>query len=100
VGDIGAHLSPSVAWRVHERTDLMDVRLNGREAELLRHALRQYVSDMSLEIGKTENYEWRQSLKDDKETLEGIVERVDSVVAEAAAAPDTVVIVMEARVVG
>jgi hypothetical protein len=78
---------------------LMDVRLNGREAVLLRDALRQYVSDMSLEIGKTENFEWRQSLKDDKETMEGIIERVEDAIEEGdASVAEALVVVVETRI--
>lgn len=79
----------------------MDVMLNGREAVLLREALRQYVSDMALEIGKTENFEWRQSLKDDKETLESIIERLEAAIeGDDASAPEALVVVVETRIDG
>jgi len=58
----------------------MELILRPEEAHLLRQVLTQHASDLKLEIGKTENYAWRQEQKQDLEMLRAIVARLDQAV--------------------
>ncbi len=58
----------------------MELILHTEEARLLRQVLDQHTSDLKMEIGKTENYAWRQSQKQDLRTLRDIAARLDQAV--------------------
>lgn len=61
----------------------MELIIEGDEARLLRQVLTQYLSTLREEIGKTENYEWRQSEKQDEATLKDIIGRLDQALDDA-----------------
>src|ERR1700682_3769499 len=46
------------------------------ERNTARRALEIYLSDLREEIVKTEKHEWRQALHEEKEILEGVVEKL------------------------
>jgi len=54
----------------------MDLHLEAAEAELLRRVLTSYLSDLREEIGKTEDYDMRQSLKREEEQIKSLIERL------------------------
>jgi hypothetical protein len=54
----------------------MELKLTNDDAELLRRILPQSLSDLRHEISKTENYDWRQSLKQDEARLKAILEQL------------------------
>jgi hypothetical protein len=54
----------------------MDLMLTPEEATLLARIVGNYLSDLRMEIGSTDNYEWRQSLKDDETLLKGLLSRL------------------------
>lgn len=55
---------------------MMELRLESGEAELLKRVLTSYLSDLREEIGKTESYDLRQSLKRDEEQLKALLGRL------------------------
>ena len=63
----------------------MELILHDDEARLLRDVLTQHLSDLKMEIGRTENYAWRQSQKHDKAVLREIIGRLDQAVDDAEA---------------
>jgi hypothetical protein len=67
----------------------MELILHGDEARLLHQVLTQYVSATKEEIGKTENYSWRQDLKRDEATAKGLLGRLEQAVDDEEA-PDPV----------
>ncbi len=52
----------------------MELQLAPDETDLLRRVLQSYLADLREEIGKTEKYELRQSLKDDEARIKAILE--------------------------
>ena len=54
----------------------MELRLESDEPDLLKRVLTSYLSDLREEIGKTEKYELRQSLKGDEERIKSLIERL------------------------
>jgi hypothetical protein len=58
----------------------MELILHPDEAQLLHQVLAQHASDLKLEIGRTENYNWRQAQKRDLVTLRAIIARLDQAV--------------------
>lgn len=56
----------------------MDLKLEENEVALLRNILERYLGDFKMEIGKTENFEMRNSMKQDEATLVGIMGRLGS----------------------
>ena len=55
----------------------VQLMLDGNEAEVLKRVLSQALSDLRMEISDTENYDMRQGLKRDEETLKSIIARLD-----------------------
>lgn len=53
------------------------------ETDVLRRVLESYLSDLRMEIGKTENYAMRQALKQDEETIKVLLERLARMAAPA-----------------
>jgi hypothetical protein len=52
--------------------------LNDREREALRGVLEDYVSDLRMEISKTDSQEFRDGLKEREDLLKGILARLKS----------------------
>lgn len=73
----------------------MELTLRPDEARLVHQVLTQYASDLKLEIGKTENYAWRQEQKRDYETLRGLLARLDQAVDDEEAPGEPVERVIE-----
>jgi hypothetical protein len=57
---------------------IMELTLNDRELAILRRVLKQYLPDMRMTISDTENYEWRQSMKEDEAVLKELIARLDA----------------------
>jgi hypothetical protein len=55
----------------------MHLELRDEEAALLKTVLEQFVSDLRMEIADTENYDFRQGLKADEETLKSLIARLE-----------------------
>jgi len=56
----------------------MDLHLAPAEAGFLKKVLHSYLSDLRAEIGKTENYDFRQSLKEDEAQINALLVRLDA----------------------
>ena len=56
----------------------MELTLDANEAEVLKRVVSQALSDLPMEISDTDNYDMRQDLKRDEETLKSIIARLDS----------------------
>ncbi len=54
----------------------MNLALNQQEIEVLQRALSMFLSDLRMEIAGTENYDFRQGLKQDEEILKGVLEKL------------------------
>lgn len=54
----------------------MELRLEPDEADLLSRVLTSYLSDLREEVGKTEKFELRQSLKADEDRIRSIIDRL------------------------
>ena len=56
----------------------MDISLSGAEIEVLARRLKDTLANLREEIGKTENYELRQTLHGEEAMLAAIVERLEN----------------------
>ncbi|HEX6511769.1 MAG TPA: hypothetical protein VF157_05695 [Chloroflexota bacterium] len=54
----------------------MNLELNQEESDLLGRVLNNYLGDLRMEIGKTENYDWRQSLHADEDRIKAVLARL------------------------
>ncbi len=54
----------------------MELTLEHGEAALLERILANYLSDLRMEITDTEDYDLRESMKQDEETIKGLIERL------------------------
>jgi hypothetical protein len=54
----------------------MFVEFTEPERNAARRALEIYVSELRAEIVKTEKHEWHQALKEEKQVLERVIERL------------------------
>ncbi len=54
----------------------MDVELTEEESSVLQQALHSYLSELRDEISHTDDREFRAGLKEERETLEGIFEKL------------------------
>ena len=54
----------------------MNITLNDTESSLLSTTLSRTIGNLKMEIGKTENFEMRNSLKQDEVMLKSILERL------------------------
>ena len=61
----------------------MDLTLTPDEATLLARIVRNYLSDLRMEIRETDSYEWRRSLKQDEALLNGLLSRLPAPAAPA-----------------
>jgi hypothetical protein len=60
----------------------MNLSLDSRQQDLLRRIVEDWISDLKMEIGKTEDFEYRSALKQDKETGIAILEQLDHAAAQ------------------
>lgn len=56
----------------------MDLHLAPAETGFLKRVLSSYLSDLRAEIGKTENYDFRQGLKEDEAIINALLARLDA----------------------
>lgn len=54
----------------------MQLALDTEEAALLHRVLTSYLSDLREEIGKTENFDFRQGLKQDEAQIKSLLSRL------------------------
>lgn len=59
----------------------MQITLNEEEVSALLQALNSYLPDLREEIGKTEDYDWRQSLHAQEMALSGIIAKLGGSIA-------------------
>lgn len=62
----------------------MEFTLQPEEAKLFARILAEYLSDMRMEITKTEKYEWRESLKQEEVMIKAMLVRLDEGKVQAA----------------
>lgn len=55
----------------------MCLSLEPNEAALLKRVLTAHLSDLRAEVYKTENYDWRQGLKQDEAIIKALITRLD-----------------------
>ena len=55
----------------------MEFTLQPTEAALIKRVLTNYLSDLRMEIGKTEDYQLRQELKQDEDTIKALIARLE-----------------------
>ena len=60
----------------------MELVLTADERQLLMQILRNRLPDLREEVYKTENYEWRQDLKQDEEVLKGLIAKLDQLIEQ------------------
>jgi hypothetical protein len=65
----------------------MDLTLERNEIDVLHRVLTQYLSDLRMEVRDTEDYDFRQPLKREEETVKAILDRLGSVPAQGAPSP-------------
>ena len=54
----------------------MQLELNDEERGFVRQALESYLSELRVEIVKTEKHEWRQGLHKEEQTLKWVIGRL------------------------
>jgi hypothetical protein len=59
----------------------MQLQLEDAEVTLLRTILERHLGDFRMEIGKTEDYDMRQWMKRDEQSIKSMLERLGSPVA-------------------
>jgi hypothetical protein len=52
---------------------LMNLELNDKEKEILKHALETYLSDLREEIVKTEAHQWKPPLHEEEDVIKKII---------------------------
>ena len=55
----------------------MEFSLQPDEASLLKEILKQYLSNLRLEIGGTDSYDFRQGLKKNEEAIKALIARLE-----------------------
>ena len=55
----------------------MDVELDAEQSAALRKALKSYLSDLRMEIADTDNPTYRRELRDERASLETVVEKLN-----------------------
>jgi len=55
----------------------MELALNQNEASSLKRILTYYLSELRMEVGGTESYDMRESLKADEEFIKGLLGKLD-----------------------
>lgn len=61
----------------------VDVQLSTDESAAIRKALRSYLSDLRMEIRDTDNPGYKRELREERESLESAVRKLDEVAARA-----------------
>jgi hypothetical protein len=56
----------------------VQLELNDEDVTLLLRILQHQLADLREEVYKTENYDWRESMKKDEATLKDIMARLDA----------------------
>ena len=56
----------------------MELHLEDHEATLLRSILERHLGDFRMEIGKTEDYDMRQWMKRDEQSIKAIIASLDA----------------------
>ena len=64
----------------------MQLELNDAEYSLLLPTLTNYLGDLRMEIGATDNRSFRSSLKEDEETLKRLIQKLESLPSQPATA--------------
>lgn len=54
----------------------MQIEFDQPDIELLRRVLDHYLGNLRMEIGRTDDYEFRQSLHAEEDRLKGIIARI------------------------
>ena len=54
----------------------MNLELADRERDVIRNALKVYLSDLRAEITKTEKHEWKAALHDEENVLKQVIDRL------------------------
>ena len=55
---------------------MIDLKLTNEEAEGLKEVLTSYVSDLRMEIADTDQYDFREGLKNKKKFLNDLIDRL------------------------
>jgi len=55
---------------------MIDLKLTNEEAENLKEVLTSYVSDLRMEIADTDQFEFREGLKNKETFLKGLISRL------------------------
>jgi hypothetical protein len=63
------------------RRTVMQITLTEAEVSALLEALNSYLPDLREELGKTENYDWRQSLHAQEQVLTGLIAKLGGSIA-------------------
>jgi hypothetical protein len=61
----------------------MELQLTPEELELVTRIFKNYLPNLREEVYKTENYDWRQALKQDEVVLKGLIQRLEAVQTKA-----------------
>ena len=56
----------------------MAITLERDDAEMVLAILKRYLGALKEEIGKTENYDWRQDMKRDEERIKALIARLET----------------------
>lgn len=64
---------------------IVDVQLTTDESAAIRKALRSYLSDLRMEIRDTDNPGYKRELREERESLESAVRKLDEVATRAPA---------------
>ena len=64
----------AVSWR---KEDSVHLNLEPDEASLVLRVLKEYLPNLREEIGKTENFDWRQAMHRDEEILKRVIARLE-----------------------
>jgi len=59
----------------------MELALNQNEASSLKRILTYYLSELRMEVGGTESYDMRESLKADEEFIKRLLGKLDDIAA-------------------
>jgi predicted RNA-binding protein len=57
---------------------MVELRLNGEEAEVLREVLKSYLSGLQDEIAHTDDHDFREKLRHTREVVEALQQRVSA----------------------
>jgi hypothetical protein len=66
---------------------MVQITLTQDEATILREALSSYVSDLRMEIAKTDSWQFRQNLRREEVLLKKLLVQLDAELASPAASP-------------